>query len=1775
MGGGGDVRQKKTLLSFPVPLPISFLTSSALPQSPLWAPSFPNLVSHTAGERASPASLPKPLSDTPPAKRQRVDEAAEGVSPIGVWRAAPLCEAAHAKLNELPRGEITCKPSSPLPSTSTTRLEQKSGVGDINVAMGDEEPSLVPAQRHEVSPSQRQQHILRSPEQQLPQGARGKRQFGVAAELLQSIPIWRRHPESISALLKAASEAVATRQRRQAAGEQLKAERMLDGGPFTSATIHWEVRRQAVCVKAHTPAGRCACRYFPVNRLSPFRRDVSLRTSAGSSTGGQKRGPLIAGEKPHIVCPKRLLFAAYVFFLQLPLLRPGSSQRAPRDLHLGPPLSLPADPFTAGRCREINAEIQGGFRGLSKGLYCGTTTETASRQRGAAAARRDSLHADGEGGGFRIAAEALAAAAVAVGCLSASAPLTEQRQHHQQAARLRATVVLLRWSCQSVDADSPSRCGSASIGRLEQLRLLPAQQQGEQQQREQSQQHDGQSFVNGRPNSRHSADGEIEAEGEARVASTSGNSCSSVACPEAALTCKLCGHRTGASAAGVMSAFEGHWVHLLESHAFLAPLVGLILSICPSEGPVAAVAAHCAAAFAGFGRNKSNRGDIARALRQLSSDKGIPCRCLHCHHQQQHQQEQQKQEMAPVGDRSPYAYLSRAAFAAAATVATETVLQEVEGLVTVNSGLSAAERRRLLLCISSEAAYPKWPFSIAEGKPVDPGSPTLPLTHHHQQESHEQELSPPSTAVRGETTLPRLLQEQETRQLELQLLRPASGAYGPRLLSLALQGPERGAVAVCAPAAPTQQAAAFLTQHLRPAVNSLMLLPSVRKTIAAATWPETSGSSSGSAAAAARDTPRSCSGSLRATCRQPQRAWVASLRRILSEERADWSGSCSHSKSRCTQNGFFSVTASMACSKRHRNASKSLRRSSWYEALSLTPQCSSILPVESCAAASVAAAGSETIAARGALGLAAKTLHLLALLVPPVGGSWLQQDRLEILSLEREASPSHPYVSSLMQGDPQAVPQSIGSLYLALPETSGIFALKLRQYIAACGRPLILELLISRPVSPILAPTSDAESASIVRTRFALAAASAANSFRRQLKIVEDAAEALCHSNDEVASVPEVLPFRPLLQYVSARMHCSQCGYSCSHEHLCSNCAAALDNAAAATKAAEAGMLSTSADLDKRVFSFLSEILLLFLKTWGGEKDGGLFSAPGIDDRIGRSPLDTCQTSTTAAEADEDCAGLLADVLTTHASVQRECLSFGGLPRACDDSQTGKAVLLHAVASSCSLLLRLLRQQDSMSFFPCLVPSYHSTCLRGFLRLSSSGLWVQAAPFVAHVVRGVPLMARHQLQRLAAPVDTPNLAADSKGPAAAPVGAASLGVSSSRRCASSGVSTIAGADSNSPSLPQQPFVNCPSAAVEAPLSGASLPAGAIEGTRGTSPLASSFYSLRSASEPVGAGPRIHFESPEEEDPVPWKSIDLFAWSLLDENGASPELSLQLRRSKALSRKRTSTRASLGGSPASRTSETTGACTDEAPSPAAALIAATAAAAGSTGEAWSALQPRDFTGPPLHGDSSTRVLAAVWQAASCRTLDLAAAEAQCRRVSPFFGLLIEECGCIPEAADLQLRRNELASVCEAMERSKTAQVYETTCKAAQLAARQKHLRVAKSAVHGWGVFAAEPIRRGEFIVEYAGNAVAEAKANFLEEQYVQSMGGSTYFFKLKDGSIVDATSCGAATRFINHSCAPNCCTVDILDEDDEAGGSHVGLLALRDIEAGEELSYNYR
>jgi len=57
---------------------------------------------------------------------------------------------------------------------------------------------------------------------------------------------------------------------------------------------------------------------------------------------------------------------------------------------------------------------------------------------------------------------------------------------------------------------------------------------------------------------------------------------------------------------------------------------------------------------------------------------------------------------------------------------------------------------------------------------------------------------------------------------------------------------------------------------------------------------------------------------------------------------------------------------------------------------------------------------------------------------------------------------------------------------------------------------------------------------------------------------------------------------------------------------------------------------------------------------------------------------------------------------------------------------------------------------------------------------------------------------------------------------------------------------------------------------------------------------------------------------------------------------------------------------------------------------------------------------------------------------------------------------------------------------------------------------------------------------------------------------------TYLYGMDDGkTVIDGFGMAA---FVNHSCQPNCETDQI--------GDHVWIIALRDIAAGEELTYDY-
>ncbi|CAI6100454.1 unnamed protein product [Clonostachys chloroleuca] len=124
---------------------------------------------------------------------------------------------------------------------------------------------------------------------------------------------------------------------------------------------------------------------------------------------------------------------------------------------------------------------------------------------------------------------------------------------------------------------------------------------------------------------------------------------------------------------------------------------------------------------------------------------------------------------------------------------------------------------------------------------------------------------------------------------------------------------------------------------------------------------------------------------------------------------------------------------------------------------------------------------------------------------------------------------------------------------------------------------------------------------------------------------------------------------------------------------------------------------------------------------------------------------------------------------------------------------------------------------------------------------------------------------------------------------------------------------------------------------------------------------------------------------------------------------------------------------------------------------------------------------------------------------------------------------------------------------------------------QLKKRKKPVKFARSAIHNWGLYAMENIAKDDMIIEYVGEVVRQQVAEIREKRYLKSGIGSSYLFRIDEGTVVDATKKGGIARFINHSCSPNC-TAKIIKVE---GSKRIVIYALRDIAMNEELTYDYK
>jgi len=104
-----------------------------------------------------------------------------------------------------------------------------------------------------------------------------------------------------------------------------------------------------------------------------------------------------------------------------------------------------------------------------------------------------------------------------------------------------------------------------------------------------------------------------------------------------------------------------------------------------------------------------------------------------------------------------------------------------------------------------------------------------------------------------------------------------------------------------------------------------------------------------------------------------------------------------------------------------------------------------------------------------------------------------------------------------------------------------------------------------------------------------------------------------------------------------------------------------------------------------------------------------------------------------------------------------------------------------------------------------------------------------------------------------------------------------------------------------------------------------------------------------------------------------------------------------------------------------------------------------------------------------------------------------------------------------------------------------------------------LIIRSSSLHGAGVYTTAAIARGTRVLEYTGRRLTTE-----ESEGLYAGCEATYLFGMADGkTVIDGFGMAA---FVNHSCQPNCDT-------DQIDG-RVWIIALRDVAAGEELTYDY-
>ena len=128
-------------------------------------------------------------------------------------------------------------------------------------------------------------------------------------------------------------------------------------------------------------------------------------------------------------------------------------------------------------------------------------------------------------------------------------------------------------------------------------------------------------------------------------------------------------------------------------------------------------------------------------------------------------------------------------------------------------------------------------------------------------------------------------------------------------------------------------------------------------------------------------------------------------------------------------------------------------------------------------------------------------------------------------------------------------------------------------------------------------------------------------------------------------------------------------------------------------------------------------------------------------------------------------------------------------------------------------------------------------------------------------------------------------------------------------------------------------------------------------------------------------------------------------------------------------------------------------------------------------------------------------------------------------------------------------------------------------------RQVGLEIFKTKDRGWGLRPTEAIPRGQFIDTYRGEVITNEEADRRQERAEKTK--ESYLFSLDKFEdvvdplyLVDGEFVGGPARFINHSCEPNCAQYVVCYDRNNPYIYDIAIFAICDIDAGEELTFDY-